>query len=130
VASRSRLMMSELGVVVEVARRESLATVPRRVAANQNPPGAAACLRHLPNSARSLARLVGHRRDADSCAVCLAVRVPGDRPGGFLGQAVAGGLVFWRGRRLRGAAAAAVVAPGLRPRFFSVLPTPARFRSR
>jgi hypothetical protein len=60
----------------------------------------------------------------------LAVRIPGDRPGGFLGQAVTAGLVFWRGRRLRGAAAAAVVAPGLRPRFFSVLPTPANFRSR
>jgi len=104
--------------------------MPRRVAANQNPSGAAACLTLPPNSARSLARLVGHRRDADGCAVCAAVRIPGDRPGGFLGQAVAGGLPFWRGRRLRGAAAAAVVAPGLRPRFFSVLPTPANFRSR
>ena len=31
---------------------------------------AAAWLTILPNSAGSLARLVGHRRDADSCAVC------------------------------------------------------------
>ena len=61
----------------------------------------------------------------------LVVRASlGDRSGGFLGQAVAGGLLFWRGRRLRGALAAAVVDPGLRPRFFSVLPTPANFRSR
>jgi hypothetical protein len=125
-----RAMISELSRMVEVARRESLATVPRCVATNQTPSGAAACLTLPPNSARSLARLVGHRRDADACAVCLAVRIPGDRPGGFLGQAVTAGLVFWRGRRLRGAAAAAVVAPGLRPRFFSVLPTPANFRSR
>jgi len=60
----------------------------------------------------------------------LSRQDPGDRPGGFLGQAVAGGLLFLRGRRLRGAPAATVVAAGLRPRFFSVLPTPASFRSR
>ena len=47
----------------------------------------------------------------------------------FLGQAVMGGLLFWRGRRLRGVLVA-VVDPGLSPRFFSVLPTPANFRSR
>ena len=50
--------------------------------------------------------------------------------GGFPGQAVAGVWRFWRGRRLRGALAAVVVDAGLRPRFFSVLPTPANFRSR
>jgi hypothetical protein len=47
-----------------------------------------------------------------------------------LGQAVTGGLRFWRGPRLRGVLSAAVVDPGLRPRFFSVFPTPANFRSR
>jgi hypothetical protein len=49
------------------------------------------------------------------------------------GQAVAGGSLVWRRRRLRvPLSAVAVVAadPGLRPRFFSVLPTPANFRSR
>ena len=45
-------------------------------------------------------------------------------------QAMAGRLLFWRGRRVPGAAAAPVVDPGLRPRFFSVLPTPANFRAR
>jgi hypothetical protein len=50
--------------------------------------------------------------------------------GGFPGQAMAGVWRFWRGRRLRGALAAVVVDPGLRPRFFSVLPRPANFRSR
>jgi hypothetical protein len=50
--------------------------------------------------------------------------------GGFPGQAVVGVWRFWRGRRLRGALAAVVVDAGLRPRFFSVLPTPANFRSR
>jgi len=38
-----------------------------------------------------------------------------------LDQAVTGGLLFWRGRRLRGAPVAMVVDPGLRPRFFSLL---------
>jgi NAD(P)-dependent dehydrogenase (short-subunit alcohol dehydrogenase family) len=52
-----------------------------------------------------------------------------DRSGVSWGQAVTGGLLFWRGRRLRGALVA-VVDPGLRPRFFSVLPTPANFKSR
>ena len=46
-----------------------------------------------------------------------------------LGQAVTGGSLVWRRRRLRGVPSA-VVDPGLRPRFFSVLPTPANFRSR
>jgi len=49
---------------------------------------------------------------------------------GFPRQAVAGGLLFWRGRRLRGALDATAVDPGLRPRFFSVLPTLCNFRSR
>jgi hypothetical protein len=48
----------------------------------------------------------------------------------FLGQAVTGGSLVWRRRRLRGAPFALVVDPGLRPRFFSVFPTPANFRSR
>jgi hypothetical protein len=61
------------------------------------------------------------------------------RPGGqgskaiapaLLGQVVMGGSLVWRRRRLRGVLPAAVVDPGLRPRFFSVLPTPANFRSR
>ena len=47
-----------------------------------------------------------------------------------LGQAVTGGSLGWRGRRLRGTLSAVVVDPGLRPRFFSVFPTPANFRSR
>jgi hypothetical protein len=47
-----------------------------------------------------------------------------------VGQAVTAGLRFWRGRRLRGVLSAARVARGLRPRFFSVLPAPANFRSR
>ena len=38
--------------------------------------------------------------------------------------------LIWRERRLRGAAAAAVVDPGLRPRFFSVLPAPCNFKAR
>ena len=59
------------------------------------------------------------------------------RPSGFkaiaprrLGQAVTGGSLVWRRRRLRGVLSVVVVDPGLRPRFFSVLPTPANFRSR
>jgi hypothetical protein len=48
----------------------------------------------------------------------------------FLGQVVTGGLLFWRRRRLRGVLSPVVVDPGLRPRFFSVLPTPANFSSR
>jgi hypothetical protein len=48
----------------------------------------------------------------------------------FLGQAVTDGLLVWRGRGLREAPFALVVDPGLRPRFFSVFPTPANFRSR
>src|SRR5829696_2203347 len=43
-----------------------------------------------------------------------------------LGQAVTGGSLGWRWRGVL----SAVVDPGLRPRFFSVLPTPANFRSR
>jgi hypothetical protein len=49
---------------------------------------------------------------------------------GVRGQAVAGRFLFWRGRRLPGAPAAPVVDPGLRPRFFSVLPTLCSFRAR
>jgi hypothetical protein len=60
----------------------------------------------------------------------LVVRHPGGRFGGCLGQTVTGGLLFLRGRRLLGVLSAPVVDPGLRPRFFSVLPTPAKFRSR
>jgi hypothetical protein len=67
---------------------------------------------------------------ADSSAVAWLSRLPGGRSGGCLGQAVTAGLLFLRGRRLRGLLSAPVVDPGLRPRFFSVLPTPANFRSR
>jgi hypothetical protein len=67
---------------------------------------------------------------ADSFAGRQVSGVVGDRPAGPRGQAVAGGLLVWRGRRVCGAPAAAVVDPGFRPRFFSVLPTPASFRSR
>jgi hypothetical protein len=93
------------------------------------PSRASACLMRPPNSARSSARLLDHRhlptasrllRRQDSQAI----------PGGLLAQPVTGGLLFWRGRRLRGVLSATVVDPGLRPRFFSVLPTPANFRSR
>jgi hypothetical protein len=122
-------MIAELSRMVEVARRESLATVPRRVAANQNPPRAWACLTLPPNSARSLARLLG---TAATPTAARSAQPSGSQAIAWagMGQAVAGGLLFWRGRRLRGAPAAPVVAPGLRPRFFSVLPTPAKFRSR
>jgi hypothetical protein len=57
-------------------------------------------------------------------------RLQGDRFGVALGQAVTGGSLVWRRRRVRGVLPAAVVDPGLRPRFFSVLPTPANCRSR
>jgi hypothetical protein len=53
----------------------------------------------------------------------------GDRPAGS-GQAVAGRLLFWRRRRLGRVLAALVVDPGLRPRFFRVLPTFCNFRAR
>ena len=66
---------------------------------------------------------------ADRISVGLAVKAPRRSLRRYLGQAVTGGLGFWRGRRLRGVLSA-VVDPGLRPRFFSVLPTPANFRSR
>jgi hypothetical protein len=49
------------------------------------------------------------------------------------GQALAGRLVFWRRRRVGGvlvALVALVVDPGLRPRFFSVLPMCCSFRAR
>ena len=92
-------------------------------------PTPSAALLHPPNSARSSTPLLAYRHQADSFAGCqvsgvlaIARRFPG--------QAVADGLLVWRGRRVRGAPAAAVVDPGLRPRFFSVLPTPANFRSR
>jgi hypothetical protein len=66
---------------------------------------------------------------ADRISVGLAVKAPRRSLRRDLGQAVTAGLRFWRGRRLRGVLSAAVVDPGLRPRFFSVLPTPANFRS-
>jgi hypothetical protein len=83
-----------------------------------------------PPSARLAIWLFDHRQPAESFAIRLTVRAPRRSLRQFLGQAVAGDLLFWRGRRLRGALTAAVVDPGLRPRFFSVLPTPANFRSR
>ena len=61
--------------------------------------------------------------------VGLAVKAPRRSLRRCLGQAVTGGSLVWRRRRLRGALFA-VVDPGLRPRFFSVLPTPANFKSR
>ena len=61
-------------------------------------------------------------------------KTPRRSPRRLLDQAVTGGLRFWRERRLRGVLSPVVVVvvvdPGLRPRFFSVLPTPAKFRSR
>jgi hypothetical protein len=59
-----------------------------------------------------------------------AGRAPRRSLGRCLGQAVTGGSLVWRRRRLRGVLSVVVVDPGLRPRFFSVLPTPANFRSR
>ena len=56
----------------------------------------------------------------------------GHRAGGRR-QAVAGRLVFWRRRRVGGVLAALValvVDPGLRPRFFRVLPMCCSFRAR
>jgi hypothetical protein len=91
-------------------------------------PTPSAALLHPPNSARSSTRLLGYRHQADSFAGCQVRVLAVARR--FPGQAVADGLLVWRGRRVRGAPAAAVVDPGLRPRFFSVLPTPANFRSR
>jgi hypothetical protein len=79
-------------------------------------------------------------RPSRNCTGAGVVRAWSARPGchwtttgrirRFLGQAVTDGLLLWRGRRLRGAPSALVVDPGLRPRFFSVFPTPANFRSR
>jgi hypothetical protein len=77
-----------------------------------------------------LDRLLDHHSQADRFAVGLAVKAPRRSLRRYLGQAVTAGLRFWRGRRVRGVLSAAVVDPGLRPRFFSVLPTPANFRSR
>jgi pimeloyl-ACP methyl ester carboxylesterase len=65
----------------------------------------------------------------DSFAVCPAVSAPRRVPV-CAGQAVAGRLLFWRGRRGRTAPAAPALDPGLRPRFFSVLPTPCNLRAR
>jgi hypothetical protein len=63
-----------------------------------------------------------------------AGKAPRRSLGRCLGQAVTGGSLVWRRRRLRGVLSVVVVVvvvdPGLRPRFFSVLPTPANFRSR
>ena len=70
------------------------------------------------------------RDQADSFAVGPAVKAPRRSLRRCLGQAVTGGSLGWRRRRWRGVLSAAVVDPGLRPRFFSVLPTPANFRSR
>ena len=67
---------------------------------------------------------------ADTFAVGPAGKTPRRSLGRCLGQAVAGGLRFWRGPRFGGVLFAAVVDPGLRPRFFSVLPTPANCKSR
>jgi hypothetical protein len=86
--------------------------------------------RPIQSSVRSSARLLHHRDQAMSWRSlsgqdCLVIA-----PGGiFQGQAVAGRLLFRR-RRGPGVAAAAVVDPGLRPRFFSVLPTLCNPRSR
>jgi hypothetical protein len=74
--------------------------------------------------------LHNQRDQADSFAVGPAVKAPRRSLRRCLGQAVTGGSLVWRRRRLRGVLPAAVVDPGLRPRFFSVLPTPANFRSR
>jgi hypothetical protein len=74
--------------------------------------------------------VLDHRHPADREAGGPAVKAPGRSLGRCLGQAVTGGLRFWRRRRWRGVLSAVVVDPGLRPRFFSVLPTPANFRSR
>ena len=70
------------------------------------------------------------RHHADSLAAIRPSGLPSDHQAGSLGQALAGSLLFWRERRVRWAPAAPVVAPGLRPRFLSVLPKPANFRSR
>jgi hypothetical protein len=87
------------------------------------------CLIGPPNSARSSARLLDHRHGLDIIASALRSELSAIRR--VPGQAVAGGLLFCRrARRVRGAPAAPVVAPGLLPRFFSVLPTPANFSSR
>jgi len=59
-----------------------------------------------------------------------AGKAPRRSLGRCLGQAVTGGSLVWRRRRLRGVLSVVVVDPGLRPRFFSILPTPANFRSR
>jgi hypothetical protein len=92
-------------------------------------PTPSAALLHPPKLGEVVDAASRYRHQADSFAGCqvsgvlaIARRFPG--------QAVADGLLVWRGRRVRGAPAAAVVDPGLRPRFFSVLPTPANFRSR
>jgi hypothetical protein len=80
-------------------------------------------------------------RPSRNCTGASVVRAWSARPPGchwtttgrirrFLGQAVTDGLLVWRGRGLREAPFALVVDPGLRPRFFSVFPTPANFRSR
>src|SRR5215213_6345477 len=74
------------------------------------------------------------RRHHHSTSETSLTASPSARPPGSkaiaprrLGQAVTGGSLVWRRRRLRGVPSA-VVDPGLRPRFFSVLPTPANFR--
>ena len=83
-----------------------------------------------PASVGSSTWLHNQRDRAVSFAVGPAVKAPTRSLRRCLGQAVTGGSLVWRRRRLRGVLPAAVVDPGLRPRFFSVLPTPAKFRSR
>jgi hypothetical protein len=86
--------------------------------------------RPLNATVTSSGQVLRHRYQADRISVGLAVKGSSAIVRRDLGQAVTGGLRFWRGRRLRGVLSAVVVDPGLRPRFFSVLPTPANFRSR
>jgi hypothetical protein len=90
--------------------------------------------RSLNARANSFARpstwLLDHRHQADNFPVGPVSTLLRHPSSGFPGQAVTGGSLVSRRRRLRGAPAAPVVDPGLRPRFFSVLPTPANFRSR